>query len=93
MEEVAPTGEAGPVELEARPVNRLDRAWQIHPFTYTQARTHPGSGARTGPPPPSSDLRLLLPSSEDGFLRSRRPPAAAAAAASSISPSSNRRAL
>lgn len=91
--EVEPTGEAGPVELEAGPVNRQGHAGQIHPFIYTQACTYPGSGARTGQPPPSSDLRLLLPSSEDGFRRSRRPPAAAAAAASSMSPSSNRRAL
>lgn len=91
--EVEPTGEAGPVELEARPVNRQGHAWQIHPFVYAQACTYPGSGVRTGQPPPSSDLLLLLPSSEDGFRRSRRPPAAAAAAASSISPSSKRRAL
>lgn len=93
VKEVEPTGEAEPVELEAEPVNRGLLAWEILPFTQTQACTHPGSEARTGQPPPSSDLRLLLPSSEDGFLRSRRPPAAAAAAASSISPSSNRRAL
>lgn len=93
VKEVEPTGEARPVELEARLIKRQRHARQIHPCTCPQAYTYLGSGPRPGQPPPSSDLRLLLPSSEDGFRRSRRPPAAAAAAASSISPSSNRRAL